>query len=133
MAERSDEPRMLTQEHVETAREFLGKAESEFEAGDILQASEKLWGAATHAIMANAQPRGWKFGSHRSMGQAVERLSDEFEDEFLRAGFGVAEKCHANYYHDFMEDHELLRARRIVPNFVERLLELMPADQGASE
>ena len=66
---------MLTQEHVQTAHEFLEKAEVEFDAGDILQGSEKLWGAATHAIMANAQLRGWSFGSHRAMARtAVERL-----------------------------------------------------------
>ena len=122
---------MLTHEHVQTAREFLEKAEAEFEAGDHLQGSEKLWGAATHSIMANAQLRGWNFGSHRAMGQAVDRLSEESGDDFLLAGFGVAEKCHANYYHDFMEDYELMRARQIIPRFVNRLLSLMPGGNGA--
>ena len=122
---------MLTHEHVQTAQEFLEKAEAEFEAGDILQGSEKLWGAATHAIMANAQLRGWNFGSHRAMAQAVDRLAEASGDESLQAGFGVAEKCHANYYHDFMEDYELLRARNLVPRFVHRLLALMPGENGA--
>lgn len=122
---------MLIHEHVQTAREFLEKAEAEFEAGDILQGSEKLWGAATHAIMANAQLRGWNFGSHRSMAQAVDRLAVEVGDEFLESGFGVAEKCHANYYHDFMEDYELMRARNIVPRLVNRLLALLPSENGA--
>lgn len=122
---------MLIQEHVQTAHEFLENAEAEFEAGDILQGSEKLLGAATHAIMANAQFRGWNFGSHRAMGQAVERLAEESGDLTLEPGFGAVEKCHANYYHDFMEDHELLRARRIVPRFVIRLLEMMPNENGA--
>ncbi|MDE2843992.1 MAG: PaREP1/PaREP8 domain-containing protein [Chloroflexota bacterium] len=122
---------MLTHEHVHTAQEFLEKAEAEFEAGDILQGSEKLWGAATHAIMANAQLRGWNFGSHRAMGEAVDRLAEEYADESLEPGFAVAEKCHANYYHDFMEDYELTRARAIVPRFVNRLLALLPRENGA--
>lgn len=122
---------MLTHEHVQTAHDFLEKAEAEFEAGEHLQGSEKLWGAATHAIMANAQLRGWNFGSHRAMGQAVDRLAEETGDDFLPAGFGVAEKCHANYYHDFMEDYELMRARQIMPRFVHRLLALMPGENGA--
>lgn len=122
---------MLTHEHGQTAREFLEQAEAEFEAGDILQGSEMLWGAATHAIMANAQLRGWNFGSHRSMAQAVDRLAVEVGDEFLESGFGVAEKCHANYYHDFMEDYELMRVRTIVPRFVSRLLALAPSENGA--
>ena len=122
---------MLTHEHVQTAQEFLEKAEAEFEAGDILQGSEKLWGAATHAIMANAQLRGWNFGSHRAMAQAVDRLAEEVGDTSLQDGFGVSEKCHANYYHDFMEDYELTRARTIVPRFVNRLLTLLPSENGA--
>ena len=36
-------------------------------------------------------------------------LAEEYGDESLEAGFTVAEKCHANFYHDFMEDHELER------------------------
>lgn len=122
---------MLTREHVFTAQEFLDNAEAEFESGDILQGSEKLRGAATHAIMANAQARGWPFGSHRAMGEAVDRLAAEANDEALEAGFAAAEKCHANYYHDFMEDHERARARAIVPRFVRRLLELAPAGNQA--
>ncbi len=49
---------MLTREHIQIAQDFLVKAEQEFVAGDILQGSEKLWGAATHAIMDNAQLKG---------------------------------------------------------------------------
>ena len=49
---------MLTQNHAATANEFLDASEQEFAAGDHLQASEKLWGAATHAAMAVAQRRG---------------------------------------------------------------------------
>ena len=121
---------MLTHEHVQTAHEFLEKAETEFEAGDHLQGSEKLWGAATHAIMANAQLRGWNFGSHRAMGQAVRLLAEEHNDPGLESSFAAAEKCHANYYHDFMEDYELEGARRIIPRFVRQLLDLMSADGG---
>ena len=35
---------MLTQEHAQTALDFLEKADSYFEEGDQIQASEKLWG-----------------------------------------------------------------------------------------
>ena len=65
------------------------------------------------------------------MGQAVDRLAEEAGDDFLLAEFGVAEKCRANYYHGFMEDYELLRARQIMPHFVHRLLSLMPGGNGA--
>ena len=50
---------MIVEEHKDTARKFLRDAEREFAAGENLQASEKMWGAAAHAIMAVAQDRGW--------------------------------------------------------------------------
>ena len=43
-----------THQHVRTARSFLEAAEREFAAGDALQGSEKLWGAAAHAVLARA-------------------------------------------------------------------------------
>jgi hypothetical protein len=52
---------MLVQEHVQTAREFLEAADGEFAAGDVLQGSEKMWGAASHAVMAVAQQQGWPY------------------------------------------------------------------------
>ena len=55
-------------------------ADQEFAAGDVLQGSEKLWGAASHAIMAVAQERGWQFGSHRAMKDAARRLAKEYGD-----------------------------------------------------
>ena len=62
---------MLTQNHAENAEEFLVASDKEFAAGDHLQASEKLWGPATHAAMAVAQQREWPHRSHRSLKNAV--------------------------------------------------------------
>ena len=49
---------MLSQNHVQTARDFLVASDKEFEAEDYLQASEKLWGAASHATLALAKQKG---------------------------------------------------------------------------
>ena len=120
---------MLVQEHAQTARKFLAAADTEFAVGDLLQGSEKMWGAACYAIMAVAQSRGWQFGSHVKLREAVLRLSDESGDDTLRGGFGVAEKFHANFYHDFMEhDSDFDFSREVVREFVDRTLSLMPGD-----
>ena len=115
---------MLTQEHVQTAREFLADADGEFAAGDVLQASEKMWGAATHAVIAVAQRRGWLYGGHREMRVAVERLAREHDDPTINAGFSVAEKLHANFYHGFMEPFQMETDRDLVRDFVVRVLVL---------
>ncbi len=116
---------MLTREHTQTAQDFLEAADREFAAGDLVQGSEKLWGAATRAVMAVAQQRGWEHRSHRSLKNAVIRLSQEQEHpEILLAGFLAAEKFHRNFYHDDMEDYERDADRPIVERFVERMLAL---------
>ena len=115
---------MLVADHVQTARDFLDAAEREFDAGDELQGSEKLWGAASHAVMAAAIRRGWNSGSHRALKEAVNRLAVEFNAESLRLRFGVAEKFHINFYHGAMERFEIDDDRPVVREFVERLLSL---------
>ena len=116
---------MLTTEHIQTAHEFIEESDSYFAEGDVLQGSEKTWGAAAHAVMAIAQQRGWPFGDHRSLKIAVRRLADEQNDPFLETAFGVAEKFHANFYHKFMQDYEYDRDRPAIRHFVERVQALM--------
>ena len=118
------ETNMQTRDHVRTAREFLTAADREFDAGDHLQASEKLWGAASHALIAVAQQRDWPHGSHRALKTAAQLLVDETGDMALLAGFLAAQKFHANFYHDFMEDFDLDADRPTVKDFVDRLMAL---------
>ena len=115
---------MLTQQHAQTARDFLIAADAEFAAGDLVQGSEKLWGAAAHAVMTVAQLRGWDHRFHRSLKTAVIRLAREQDDPLLEADFLAAEKFHRNFYHDDMEDYERDADRPIVHRFVTRMLAL---------
>jgi hypothetical protein len=118
------EVNLQTKEHAQTAREFLVASDREFEAGDHLQASEKLWGAASHALIAVAQQRNLPHGSHRALKTAAQLLVDETGDMALLAGFLAAQKFHANFYHDFMEDFDLDADRPTVKDFVDRLMAL---------
>ena len=118
---------MLTGSHIETARDFLEASDREFADGDRLQGSEKLWGAASQAVMAVAQERNWQYRTHRSLKNAVQVLTDETGDYTLQAGFLAAEKFHKNFYHDEMEDFEIDNDRPIVHLFVGRMLGLVEA------
>ena len=114
---------MQTTEHTQTAQDFLEAADREFEAGDDLQGSEKMWDAAAHAVMMVAQERGWPYGSHRHLKAAADRMVREIGNEALESGFSVAQQFHANFYHRFMEDDDIARGRRVVRRFVEQVLE----------
>ena len=116
---------MLSEDHVKTAREFLVASDKEFEAGDYLQASEKLWGAASHAALALAKKRGSRDNNHRAIRMRIREVSESENAPFLRAAYGVAEKFHANFYHNFLPpDEEFAESREVVHQFVDSVLAL---------
>ena len=119
---------MTAAEHARTARDFLATSDREFAAGDHLQGSEKLYGAATQAIIAICQQRGWRYQSHRAMKNAVGNLSREYDDPFIVAGFATAERFHANFFHDNMEDYDVAAERPAVHQFVARMLALLDGE-----
>ena len=89
---------MTAEQHTQTARDFLAASDREFIAGDHLQGSEKLYGAATQAVIAICQQRGWRYLSHRAMKNAVTDLAREYDDQFISAGFIAAERFHENFF-----------------------------------
>jgi hypothetical protein len=115
---------MLIEDRVRAAQGFLEAAEREFASGENMQASEKLWGAATQVIMAVAVERGWPYGNHAALRIAVRRLAEEYEDRSIRTGFGFAEKFHANFYHGFLEHEDMEPNAKLVRRFVSRMLGL---------
>ena len=60
-----------TDYHTETAREFLIKGRAHLAEGDLLQASEKGWGAASQMVKAVAEARGWRHSTHGDLYRTV--------------------------------------------------------------
>ncbi len=116
---------MRHETHAQIALQFLSDSDREFSSGDHLQASEKLWGATAHAVMAVAIKRDWSdCRSHRAMKNVSGRLSEEVKEDWPIAGFAVAERFHKNFYHDEMHDYDIELERPIVHNFVHKTLAL---------
>ena len=116
---------MTVREHADTARQFLEASDLEFAAGDHLQAAEKLYGAANHAVTALAQQRGWQHESHRAMKNAIYQFACESDDLSLVSGFSTAEMFHRHFFHDTMEPYEIEGERPVVHQLVARLLALL--------
>ena len=113
---------MLTQEHAQIALDYLEKADQYFAEGDLLQASEKLWGAASHALLSVAKERGWRDASHRALTEAAEFLAAEADNQLIASNFSAARLYHRNFYHGFMERDEWLTDRPKIHYFVEQVL-----------
>lgn len=122
---------MLTEEeHAQTALDFLEKADLHYADGDQIQASEKLWGATAHAVIALSIERGWPHTSHPAMKRAAEQLSLEQGDTQIADRFGLAEKYHRDFYHLFMEDWEWTQDRPKIRELVARVLALRGGEQN---
>ena len=122
---------MQIQEHKETAHRFLEAADYYFTAGDKFQGSEKLWGSASHALLALLTERGLPNNNHAAMKHAVERLAAEYDDRGISEGYLAAEKFHKNFYHGFLEDYEIELDGPKAHDFVARMLAL--AENGTPE
>ena len=115
--------------HRELSAEYLRHARSLLADGDLTQASEKGWGAASVLVKAAAESRGWRHDGHRELWQALGRLADESEDEEMRRQFGLAGALHTNYYEAWLDAESVELYLGEVERLVEKLGEL---DSGGS-
>ena len=107
------------------ARKFLDDADREFVAGDLLQSSEKLWGAVSHALKALCRQRNWRHAKYAHRRDAAQRLAAELGDPTLFRDFQIAQSCHANFYNDWMYAEDVDSARIHIRETVEKILNLI--------
>lgn len=103
---------------------FLAKVRKELDEGDLVQASEKLWGAAAQAVKAVAERRGWKHSSHRGLTEVVSRLSRETGDRELLAAWSVATGHHFNFYENVYSQDVIEDGLTMVGDFVRKVEQL---------
>jgi hypothetical protein len=84
--------------HTDTATDFLVKARVHLAEGDLLQASEKGWGAAAHMVKAVADTRGWRHKTHADLYRVVARVAEELSDSRVQNLFRSASALHQNFY-----------------------------------
>ena len=111
--------------HSETAGVFLAKAGGYLAEDDLLQASEKGWGAAAQMVKAVAEARGWPHSGHRHLWLAVDRLVEETGEREIRTAFSVASVLHVNFYDGLMTHEGVEDSLALVGEFVGRLETLL--------
>ena len=109
------------EKHNITSRDFFAKAEDALVQDDLLQASEKLWGAAAHMVKSVAEVRGWQHGGHRNLFDVVNRLAEETGDLELRPLFDIANSLHSNFYEDWMPREWINDSMGRVRNLLDKL------------
>ena len=86
---------------------LLAHAQERIDAGDRLQASEKIWGAVAHKLQEIAKRRGWGWSSHDGFRRLANHLRKASGDPDLMTRFNAAEAFHVNFYQDARDLDEL--------------------------
>ncbi len=101
--------------------DLFEQANIELEAGDLIQASEKFWGAAAHSLKSIAEHRGWEHKSHAHFYRIIRNLSDETDDKQLIYLFNAADSLHSNFYENWMQEDEIRHYATQVNQLIQRL------------
>ena len=88
----------------ETGRDLLSKAWDYLAEGDLLQASEKGWGAAAQMVKSVAEAKGWPHNGHHELWRTVNKLVAQTGDRDIRTLFGSADSLHTNFYEGWLPD-----------------------------
>ena len=110
-----------SQEHILISRDFFAKAHDALAQHDLLQASEKLWGATAHMVKAVAESRGWDHSGHRELFQVVNRLAQEVGEPQIRVLFSIASSLHSNFYENWMPREMIETDAKQVAELLEKL------------
>ena len=113
--------RNTPESHMVISRGFVDHARNQFDLGNRLQASEKIWGAAAHALKAIAIQRGWRHG-HRSYIFAIAaQLRAEYDRPDFTNKLRSADSMHGNFYSNEQDEDSILEVIAEVEQLVDDL------------
>lgn len=108
--------------HAAMSRRFLEHARTQLAEGDRVQAAEKIWGAAAHALKAVGEQRGWMHDGHPNLYDIGEHLGKEFDKlEEFSGHLAQAEYMHKNFYQNDRSEIAITSAFNSVTRFVDEL------------
>ena len=95
-------------QHKEISERFLKHARRELEQGDLLQASEKSWGAVAHYVKAIAHEEGWPDGTHGDIAKNARKLIVLTDDPSSnRRMFQAMNALHVNFYEADLDEDDV--------------------------
>ena len=95
--------------YAEISRYLIEEAQEQQERGDLIQASEKCWGAVAHAVKSLAQSRGWNHRRHDLLRDVVDQIAEEWDRLDLPVLFDSADAMHQNFYEHELYDYRVQR------------------------
>jgi uncharacterized protein (UPF0332 family) len=111
--------------HLRLSEKELMEAEEFLRKGDLVQASEKAWGAAVQIVKAVAAREGRELRSHAELWRFVDEVAGRLSDVELRRLWRTANVLHQNFYENWMPPSDVRYAIEDVKEFVGKLRKLL--------
>lgn len=96
------DPEDLVEQYKTLSNKYHAEAMELLKEGNLVQASEKLWGATALAVKRIAAERDLKLEKHGGLWDFVNMISKESRDKEIVTFFGVANTLHRNFYENEM-------------------------------
>ncbi|MCY4558731.1 MAG: hypothetical protein OXF79_20615 [Chloroflexi bacterium] len=90
-------------DHDRISVEFLRRSREYLAQGELLQASEKGWGAAAHAAKSYAATRQLQYNHHEQLNDLITEMRLETHIDLVREWHINANKLHSNFYDDNLD------------------------------
>jgi uncharacterized protein (UPF0332 family) len=116
--------------YLEQSEKFWKQAEDELKRGELQQASEKYWGAASLAVKALAELKGYRHDGHALLFQIIDKVSQERNDESLKLQFITAGMLHTNFYEGWLTKGEVQTGALQVKEFISKIKEIIQNEEG---
>jgi hypothetical protein len=117
----------MTPEQLRVAEDSLAAADREFENGDALAGTERLWVAITHTLTTVADANGWAYDEDdlypvvKKLAKGDAQVSDILEGIYIAAN-GHPDSVRAEYFRfEYGDTHW---ARRLAREFIDTVLKL---------
>ncbi|MDE2962176.1 MAG: hypothetical protein OXU28_19280 [Chloroflexota bacterium] len=108
--------------HRERSRHFLALVDDELARGELEEASNKVWGAAAHAIKAVAERRGWEHHAHALIESTVLRLvREEGAPSHIEGQYYIASHYHQRFYGGPPDADSIRYGKSVVAEFIATL------------
>ena len=108
--------------HRERSWHFWELVDDELARGELEEASNKLWGAASHAVKAAAESRGWEHYAHNRLEGAVLRLvRAEGAPAYLQGQYYIASYYHQRFYGGPPDAESIRYGKEVIGQFIRTL------------
>lgn len=117
------DPEDLVEHYQSLSEKYLREARKLLKEGDLVQASEKFWGASALAVKRIGAKKGLKLEEHGGLWSFVNVLAMQSGDKDLTTFFHVASSLHRNFYEGEMKRETVEIAAENIEKFVDKLKE----------